>query len=126
MESELNLPRIKRNACSRLALLLLIGCVPAQPQTIETHFVGKSTSTKATIKGAAVGTPFAEGRAIILQSTGRRCEGAYDHSSKFEGYGALVCDDGRAGTFRFFTTGTSGGGIAVIADEEFTFEFVSR
>ena len=85
--------------------------------------VGISTNSSESFKGVLFGEPFGDGRLEIVTSTDARCQGTYSHVSRTEGFGEVVCTDGRRGGFAFTSKGTSGEGKGNLGRTEFLFSF---
>lgn len=89
------------------AVLILLTCA-ACSMTLPLR--GQVISSSETFSGTATGFLDGAGSLEFVSSKGVRCKGQFVYITRREGRGTATCSDGRAGSFNFVSTGTSGTG----------------
>lgn len=114
MECEMNRLAL---AATLPAALLLSGCSMTLPVR------GNVIATGETFLGTATGFLDGAGTLTIRSSKGAVCEGRFVYVTRREGEGTATCSDGRAGPFRFVSTGTRGTGTGGFGRDRVVFTF---
>ena len=84
---------------------------------------GTVVATGETFTGSATGYLDGAGTISIRSSRGATCEGRFVYITERVGEGTATCSDGRAGPFRFVSTGTRGTGSGGFGSDRVVFTF---
>lgn len=102
-----------------LAVSLLSGCSMTLPVQ------GDLSNGKEKFLGQATGYLDGSGKLILHTESNLECKGVFQYDDpRVSGAGTFICEDGRTGTFRFTSDGTSGMGFGKTnKGEPFRFTF---
>lgn len=104
-----------------VSIIGIVGLLTSCSMTLPAS--GRIVGTKETFKGEATGYLDGGGTLTLTSSRGAVCDGKFVYVSHRDGKGNFNCTDGRAGSFSFVSTGSSGLGEGIIGGKQFIFEF---
>lgn len=91
-------------------LLIACVCLSASGCSLTLPVTGQVLNSKETFTGSATGFLDGAGTLEIVSNRGVKCSGQFVYITPRQGQGTATCTDGRAGSFRFASTGTKGTG----------------
>jgi hypothetical protein len=84
---------------------------------------GQVINSTETFSGTATGYSDGAGTLELVSSRGTKCIGQFVYITPRNGQGTATCSDGRAGSFRFASTGTRGTGEGDFGSGKVIFTF---